>query len=87
MFQYEVVRNRIMAETKNNRSDLSSEPDSHTKNTSYIDTLTILAKEEGLKGLFAGATPRIGKAMLSGAIQFATYEETKESFRKMFEKR
>lgn len=79
-----------MAETKTNQSDLVSDTDNtafHTKKLSYIDTLTILAKEEGLKGLFAGATPRIGKAMLSGAIQFATYEETKESFRKMFEKR
>ena len=58
-----------------------------TAQKSYTDTLVTLAKEEGLSGLFAGVTPRIGKAILSGAIQFATYEETKESFRKMFEKR
>ena len=44
---------------------------------SYWDTLTYLAESEGLPGLFAGAAPRVGKALISGAIQFATYEETK----------
>jgi solute carrier family 25 (mitochondrial S-adenosylmethionine transporter), member 26 len=39
-----------------------------------------VAKDEGLAGLFAGTTPRIAKAILSGAIQFATYEETKRQF-------
>ena len=44
---------------------------------SYWDTLTYLTESEGLPGLFAGAAPRVGKALISGAIQFATYEETK----------
>ena len=46
---------------------------------SYLETLTKLAKDEGVSGLFAGATPRVGKAFISGAIQFATYEETKQA--------
>ena len=44
---------------------------------SYWEALTYLAESEGLPGLFAGAAPRVGKALISGAIQFATYEETK----------
>ena len=63
----------------------SSSSKGEKKTLSYIETLSIIAKEEGLNGLFAGATPRIGKAILSGAIQFATYEETKQSIRNMFE--
>ena len=45
--------------------------------SSYVDTFVRLAKEEGVNGLFAGASPRASKAFFSGAIQFATYEERK----------
>jgi solute carrier family 25 S-adenosylmethionine transporter 26 len=55
-------------------------------NENYSGALGRLAREEGLKGLFAGATPRVGKAILSGAIQFATYEETKQSISKMLQR-
>lgn len=82
----DVVRNRVMvADTKPASKSASSNVSE--KKISYVNTLAALAKEEGLKGLFAGATPRIGKAILSGAIQFATYEETKETVRKMLDKR
>jgi len=75
----DVVRNRIM--TGKNGDDLSlSEKE---KNKGYIESLIALGKEEGLSGLFAGLTPRVGKAFLSGAIQFATYEETKQSVSKL----
>ena len=94
----DVVRNRIMAETKGKQDEydnkngdsetsLSSSSSPSSPSPSYIDTLVTLGKQEGLSGLFAGGTPRIGKALLSGAIQFAAYEETKESFRQFFEKR
>lgn len=73
----DVVRNRIMAGT-NGEAANNIKP-------SYVDTLIALAKEEGLNGLFAGATPRVGKAIVSGAIQFATYEETKQLFAKHFQ--
>jgi hypothetical protein len=68
----DVVRNRIMADTT---TTLNS--DTELQNESYTERFVKLAREEGLAGLFAGATPRVGKAILSGAIQFATYEETK----------
>ena len=59
---------------------------SHDRTESYLDKFGRLTREEGLSGLFAGAAPRVGKAFLSGAIQFATYEETKKSIGKMFSK-
>lgn len=76
----DVVRNRIMA-------DDGEESAKSAKDDSYVDKLTMLAREEGLEGLFAGATPRVGKALLSGAIQFATYEETKQSINRFLEKK
>ena len=69
----DVVRNRIMA------------GDDEEDSSSYADKLTTLARDEGLEGLFAGATPRVGKALLSGAIQFATYEETKQSINRFLD--
>ena len=71
----DVVRNRIMA------------GDDEEDSSSYVDKLTTLARAEGLEGLFAGATPRVGKALLSGAIQFATYEETKQSINRFLDKK
>ena len=66
----DVVRNRIMAE--------STDDDA---NQSYLERLKKIA-DEGT--LFAGTKPRIAKAALSGAIQFATYEETKSKLNSMF---
>lgn len=65
----DVVRNRVMAEKADDTT------------TSYVGLLVQIAREEGLKGLFAGATPNVLKALLSGAIQFATYEETKQEIK------
>ena len=53
---------------------------------SLVNSLRRVGREEGLGGLFAGVSPRIGKALISGAIQFATYEETKRSIRNSFQK-
>jgi len=72
----DVVRNRIMAEKTTTVEKLS-----------YTESLVQLARDEGVQGLFAGATPRVGKALLSGAIQFATYEETKQEIAKLFQRR
>lgn len=71
----DVVRNRVMA---------GEEPESE-KSPSYVGTLVKLAQQEGASGLFAGASPRVGKAILSGAIQFATYEETKQKLSNFFQ--
>lgn len=72
----DVVRNRLMTNVNRKKYDLQS---------SYVDTIVSIGKVEGLSGLFAGATPRVGKALVSGAIQFATYEETKRDILKHFE--
>ena len=58
-----------------------------THRSNYIETLVKLGKEEGAVGLFAGATPRVAKAFVSGAIQFATYEETKQSIARYLKNR
>ncbi len=74
----DVLRNRIMAEVSN----VSDANDS----VSYFGRMTKIAKEEGAGVLFAGSLPRVAKAMLSGAIQFATYEETKRKMGELFMK-
>jgi len=76
----DVLRNRIMAVSKGDQ-------ESDEKNLSYIERLVKIAKEEGVEELFAGSTPRVAKAMLSGAIQFATYEETKQKIGQLFIKK
>jgi solute carrier family 25 (mitochondrial S-adenosylmethionine transporter), member 26 len=96
----DVIRNRVMAKTGQREiimesRGLPTEASSTTpvettdatrtmQKASYIEALLQLGREEGMAGLFAGATPRVGKALLSGAIQFATYEETKLQFAKFF---
>ena len=79
----DVVRNRVMT------TKTSAAPDSNETidSSSYFDSLKTLSNEEGLSGLFAGASPRVAKAVLSGAIQFATYEGTKQSIAKFFQER
>mmetsp|Transcript_10367 Transcript_10367/g.19391 ORF Transcript_10367/g.19391 Transcript_10367/m.19391 type:complete len:419 (-) Transcript_10367:1738-2994(-) len=77
----DVVRNRIMAgkdATGTDEMEVSS-------SNNYFSRVVRIAKEEGFSGLFAGASPRVGKAFLSGAIQFATYEETKQSIGALFQ--
>lgn len=71
----DVVRNRVMADSDGQ------------DRRSYLEALTDLAQTEGLSGLFAGASPRVAKALLSGAIQFATYEETKQQIAAAFQRR
>jgi solute carrier family 25 S-adenosylmethionine transporter 26 len=69
----DVVRNRIMV-----RNITSADVNALKHHQlSYFETLVQLQQNEGLSGLFAGAIPRVCKALVSGAVQFATYEETK----------
>ena len=75
----DVVRNRLM--TGKDGSVPAEE-----KPRGYIQSLIRLAREEGAEGFFAGASPRVAKAFLSGAIQFATYEETKQSIARILQK-
>jgi solute carrier family 25 (mitochondrial S-adenosylmethionine transporter), member 26 len=76
----DVVRNRLMTETSITQGETVRKK---LPGGSYLDTLVQLGQDEGLDGLFAGAVPRVAKAFLSGAIQFATYEETKQSILKV----
>lgn len=87
----DVVRNRVMA--GENPSSGSAEEESQSggrcppreaPKLSYLDSFKDIAEAEGLSALFSGASPRVGKAILSGAIQFATYEETKQSLNRLF---
>lgn len=76
----DVLRNRIMADCTF-KGDGESE---YRRKTSYLELLSTIAKEEGVSALFAGSSPRVAKAMLSGALQFAAYEETKQKISEMF---
>jgi solute carrier family 25 S-adenosylmethionine transporter 26 len=53
---------------------------------SYWRTLHTIARDEGASALWVGLSPRIGKAVLSGAVQFGTYEVTKGSMSNFFAK-
>ena len=82
----DVVRNRVMmASTKDKKRNYNENTNSNASkdSTDIVQSLVKLGEDEGLGGLFAGATPRVGKAFISGAIQFATYEETKRSIQNM----
>ena len=75
----DVVRNRIMVKgiATNEAIELDTTGVA-TPSPSYVDTLLRIRREEGWSGLFAGSVPRVGKALVSGAVQFATYEESKQ---------
>lgn len=75
----DVLRNRIMAEV--NDDEIVG------THGNYFERLGKIAEEEGVEALFAGTSPRIAKAMLSGALQFAAYEETKQKITDFFLRR
>jgi len=95
----DVLRNRIMAEVVSSSSSSAADDDDDddeddagvvvvvARTPSYVDRLACIAREEGVGALFAGSAPRVAKALLSGAIQFATYEETKQKMSELFIKR
>jgi solute carrier family 25 S-adenosylmethionine transporter 26 len=60
----DVVRNRIMATTNEKQQD-------------FLQLLQTIAQTEGWQGLFAGTWTRVGKALVSGIVQFAAYEQVK----------
>lgn len=43
-----------------------------------VETVTTVAAEEGVAALYSGVAPKVVRALASGAIQFSTYEATKE---------
>lgn len=46
--------------------------------TGVVDTIRTIATTEGVGALYAGVTPKVVRALAAGAIQFSTYEVTKE---------
>ena len=50
-----------------------------TANTGgVVDTISSIATDEGVGALYSGVVPKVARALASGAIQFSTYEATKE---------
>jgi len=95
----DVVRNRVMTQTtttstttttkihiNDTTSTATTTPTNTTTNplVGYLDTFVQIRENEGMVALFRGSIPRVGKALLSGAIQFATYEETKQQILQLF---
>lgn len=65
-------------------TDASSGGASKFSVENYVRTLRDITRTEGLQALFVGTVPRVGKAVLSGAVQFGSYEFTKGSMSKQF---
>ena len=74
---FDVVRNRVMVQGQASTS-------ASAEDIGYVDTLRTIAKEEGIPALFIGTAPRVGKAILSGFVQFGSYEFTKGRLAKYF---
>ena len=74
----DIVRNRRMMRAIEDQKSLEEQP-------SYIGTLINIQQTEGVGGLFKGASPRIAKSIVSGALQFAAYEETKQSISRILQ--
>ncbi|GKY95529.1 hypothetical protein MPSEU_000514500 [Mayamaea pseudoterrestris] len=81
----DVVRTRVMVRSESSAiNTLGSVDEGKQSSATYIQTLYKLGRDEGWEGLFAGAAPRVVKALISGAVQFATYEETKQAIESFF---
>lgn len=59
-------------------SDGSLPPEKQRKYKSVFDALIRIYREEGLKTLWRGATPTMGRAMVVNAAQLATYSQAKQ---------
>ena len=68
----DVIRNRAMIESQG-----AGEVASGSFVSRYICKFGEIAREEGLEALWAGIYPRIGKSVVSGAVQFGSYEISK----------
>lgn len=64
---FDVVKTRLQTQI----------PGSNNQFDGVVNTLTGIAKHEGLKGLYRGLTPRLVMYMTQGALFFASYESFK----------
>lgn len=80
----DVIRTRIMTETEEEREGRGARGGGggggENSSGSVVETAKIIIQEEGVGKLFSGLTPRLTRAVLSGAIQFGSYELTKGAF-------
>eukprot|EP00640_Fibrocapsa_japonica_P001522 CAMPEP_0113944748 /NCGR_PEP_ID=MMETSP1339-20121228/36407_1 /TAXON_ID=94617 /ORGANISM="Fibrocapsa japonica" /LENGTH=392 /DNA_ID=CAMNT_0000950057 /DNA_START=130 /DNA_END=1308 /DNA_ORIENTATION=+ /assembly_acc=CAM_ASM_000762 len=80
----DVVRTRIMTQKgpKDKQTDACQDKGAEDEDiyNDVAQTFNKITNEEGFQALFAGLTPRVGKALLSGAIQFGSYEIVKNLF-------
>ena len=90
----DLVRNRVMvsssraAGTDDTKSLLpSSSSLEESPAPSYLGILSGIAREEGFAALWTGTLPRVGKAIISGAVQFGSYEFSKSSMADFFSKK
>ena len=90
----DLVRNRVMVSssgapgTDDTKSLLpSSSSLEESPAPSYLGILSGIAREEGLAALWTGTLPRVGKAIISGAVQFGSYEFSKSSMTDFFSRK
>lgn len=72
----DVIRTRIMTTA----TEGSNDDKTRTSSASVLGTAREIIEEEGIGKLFSGLVPRLSRALLSGAIQFGSYELTKGAF-------
>ena len=69
--------NDVTAATSDENSAQAAQP----RSSNPLVVMGRVIQEEGVPALFAGSLPRAVRAIGSGAIQFAAYELTQNSFR------
>ncbi len=73
----DVVRTRVMTQEQGPEGAGAG---AAAESPSVLATAQAIAREEGVGKLFSGLAPRLTRALLSGAIQFGSYEFTKGAF-------
>lgn len=74
----DVLRTRIMTTQEDGQGEEGGEGEQDS--ASVLETARAIVEEEGIGKLFSGLAPRLARAVLSGAIQFGSYELTKGAF-------
>lgn len=75
----DVLRTRIMTQ-EDRQEGGEGEDEGEQGSASVLGTARAIVEDEGVGKLFSGLAPRLARAVLSGAIQFGSYELTKGAF-------
>ena len=73
----DVARTRMMIDKK----DAEGHTNNDVMNSGIFVYTSYIGKNEGMSALFVGLQPRIIRALVSGAVQFFTYETTQNAMR------